>query len=216
MNSQLDKHLINFLVHKISSYDFKTECKIDIRKFWNQSNIYVISRGDYKTDDEYKKHLTDIFSSVYTTTLIESLTNSNMDIDFMVSLIQYISSYQSIMKFDTLCREISNVYSRVGDVYNKLDKNDNNNNDSDNDNSNNNDSSTSDNIEKSLKKLKKIKRTQEEKFSDLRDDVRSVESHITQENKLVKNEINDLERKVDIIDDKFNLLSSFVDMVANK
>ena len=187
METTIDKHLLNFLVYKISTFNFTPDCQLKIGSYWN-SQTYYLSRINYEDEDDYKIKLENIFKYKSPSDIIDIFDNSDVNMELRISIIQYITLYIVAKNVST---KINEIYDTVTDVESNL-----------RDTINTSESNISDKIDNME--------------SNIQDKTTRLESTVEYNNDQLSKKIFELERKIDILDDKFNLLSNFIDMVANK
>ena len=209
MNSVIDKHLLNYLIYKISSHTFAGEyCTVSFKRYWNNKEYDF----DATCHQNYEEYLKETFNGLTPSSIIDGFANSKLNIELTSSIIQYILLYVSRLNYDDLDSKIDQIREKID----KINKDDDSNDDS-------NDNKTIEkNTERSLKKLRKLKysirRNTDDLSSEISNSQRETSADISILSDVVKNleSVENLERKIDIIDDKFNLLSSFIDIAANK
>jgi hypothetical protein len=109
MESRIHKHLLEFLVYKILTYDFNdSDCKITIQHNWTMYT-HDLSRKNYKNEDEYKMALEKIFMHVYPSEIIDAFSNSYVNMELKISITQYLTSYIAIKELKDIKRLVGKV-----------------------------------------------------------------------------------------------------------
>jgi uncharacterized coiled-coil DUF342 family protein len=186
MDSQIDNHLMKFLIHQFSSYNFGSKkYEISFRTYWRSDTHYVSRNTDihgynYIDDESYNRLLEQIFSKRTISQIIDALNDSEFDMDFIISINQYLTSY-------ALFKYVSNLTS-FNEISDKIN-----------------------NIDDSLTAIK----DDISKINDINDEIQQIKDNINiSDNRIIdmNHDINLLKDKIDTLDDKFNLLSSFIDL----
>jgi chromosome segregation ATPase len=203
METGINAHLLTYLIDKLIKHDFHEQIEIKMFKSahpgWNEKKeTYHFGYGQFGQESLYRIKLETIFKHKSPNQIIEAFIDSKMSKTLVNEIKQYFMAHTSLGQTDSILKMVSDV---------------------------------SNDMSRSLRKQKKYKKAFEEEFQTIRDntdsitnDLKDVRTDIDSHNstlynlqlKLTNHEkiLIRLEDKIDKIDDKFNLLTDFIDMMA--
>jgi len=223
MEHYIDNLTLEFIVNKLTLCNIVPENGfISYRKAWNKTIECNLSRENLCVDNDikYEDHLRDIFKNGNSNDIISSIIASKIDLDTKITIQQFLMTIVSISKINTMyslvnknTSELNELKDKIGEINVEIE--------SIKEEIIEEKKSYYDNEPDKLRKIindikdnvEKISETIENKIESLEFTCSHISSNVESLQTTSKHDFFELDKKVSILDDKFNLLSCFVNEI---
>jgi len=199
------KEIVDFIIEEFVRYDIQNSEGSIIMN----DKHYDVSRKS-QSEPEYRDMMRSIFSYKPYITIITAFSKSDLPLDLRNTIIHYL--YYNVMLVES--KKSALHYENITTTLDKLENNIN-------------DTKPNDTMFEKIKKIKNKIKSNESVISDILNNTETIERNINDiynpENdldsvrytlKTITNDIARLESKIDIIDDKFNILVDFINTIT--